>query len=86
MVRWSAARPWWRWGIGRHTELARVWRKYEIGVRVAKRTIAGITVREIAHTEATYIIDATGHERAVFVYPFRAADVLSALRRITRGT
>ena len=77
--------PQWRWGIGTHAELARVWRDYEIGVQVAKRTIAGVTVREIAHTEATYLVDASGHERAVFVYPFRAADVLRTLRRVAHG-
>ena len=44
-----------------------------------------VTVREIAHTEATYLVDATGHERAVFVYPFSAAQVLRTVRRIARG-
>jgi cytochrome oxidase Cu insertion factor (SCO1/SenC/PrrC family) len=83
-VKWQLV-PEWRWGIGSRAELARVWRDYEIGVRVAKRTIAGITVREISHTEATYLVDASGHERAVFVYPFRAADVLRAVRRLAAG-
>ena len=70
--------PQWRWGIAPRAVLARVWRDYDIGVRVAKRTVAGVTVREIAHTEATYLVDGSGHERAVFVYPFHAADVLRA--------
>lgn len=83
-VKWNLV-PQWRWGIGTHAQLARVWRSYEIGVQVAKRTIAGVTVREIAHTEATYLVDASGHERAVFVYPFSAADVLRTVRRIARG-
>jgi cytochrome oxidase Cu insertion factor (SCO1/SenC/PrrC family) len=83
-VRWQLV-PQWRWGIGSQAELARVWRDYEIGVQVSKRTVAGVTVREIAHTEATYLVDASGHERAVFVYPFRAADVLRAVRRLARG-
>ncbi|HJX46871.1 MAG TPA: SCO family protein, partial [Gaiellaceae bacterium] len=80
-VKWQLV-PQWRWGIGSHAALARVWRDYEIGVSVAKRTIVGITVHEVSHTEATYVVDATGHERAVFVYPFRAADVLRALRHL----
>jgi protein SCO1/2 len=84
-TRWKLV-PQWRWGIARHAVLARVWHDYEIGVRVVKRTIAGITVREIAHTEATYLVDSSGHERAVFVYPFRAADVLRAVRRLGTGT
>jgi cytochrome oxidase Cu insertion factor (SCO1/SenC/PrrC family) len=83
-AKWKLA-PQWRWGIGTHAELARVWHDYAIGVQVAKRTIAGVTVREIAHTEATYLVDSSGHERAVFLYPFRAADVLRTLRRISRG-
>jgi protein SCO1/2 len=74
--------PQWRWGIGSHAALARVWRAYEIGVSVAKRTIVGVTVHEISHTEATYVVDASGHERAVFVYPFRAVDVLRTLRHL----
>jgi protein SCO1/2 len=77
--------PQWRWGLGTRAQLARVWRNYEIGVQVAKRTIAGVTVREIAHTEATYLVDASGNERAVFVYPFSAADVLRTVRRVARG-
>jgi protein SCO1/2 len=82
-VKWQLV-PQWRWGIGSHAALARVWRDYEIGVSVAKRTIVGITVHEVSHTEATYVVDASGHERAVFVYPFRAADVLRALQRVAR--
>lgn len=83
-AKWNLV-PQWRWGLGSHAQLARVWRDYEIGVRVAKRKIAGVTVREIAHTEATYLVDASGHERAVFVYPFTAADVLRTLRRVAGG-
>ena len=80
-VKWQLV-PQWRWGVGSHAALARVWRDYEIGVSVAKRIIVGITVHEVSHTEATYVVDASGHERAVFVYPFRAADVLRALRHL----
>jgi protein SCO1 len=83
-AKWNLV-PQWRWGLGSHAQLARVWRNYEIGVQVAKRTIAGVTVREIAHTEATYLVDASGHERAVFVYPFSAAAVLRTVRRVSRG-
>ena len=82
-VKWQLV-PQWRWGVGSHAALARVWRDYEIGVSVAKRTVVGITVHEVSHTEATYVVDASGHERAVFVYPFRAADVLRALQRVAR--
>jgi cytochrome oxidase Cu insertion factor (SCO1/SenC/PrrC family) len=72
----------WRWGVGSSTELAQVWRKYAIGVRVTKKTIAGVTVREITHTEAAYLIDPDGNERALLLYPFRATDVITAVQKI----
>lgn len=72
----------WRWGTGTYGELARVWRRYEIGVAVAKKEVAGVTVREISHTEAAYVVDRSGYERALFLYPFRAADVVGALQRL----
>jgi hypothetical protein len=30
---------------------------------------------QVAHTEAAFVVDAAGYQRAVFVYPFSAADV-----------
>lgn len=74
--------PGWRWGIGSSAALARVWGKYEIGVQVTKKTIAGVQVREVSHTEAAYLIDRHGNERALLLYPFQAADVISAVRAI----
>lgn len=65
----------WRWAIGPPAALARVWRAYHVGVQTVRKTIAGVSVREIAHTEAAYVIDADGYERALFIYPFVAADV-----------
>jgi cytochrome oxidase Cu insertion factor (SCO1/SenC/PrrC family) len=76
----------WRWGVGSSAELARVWGTYEIGVQVTKKTIAGVTVREISHTEAAYLIDSDGNERALLIYPFQAADVISAVRKIADRT
>jgi cytochrome oxidase Cu insertion factor (SCO1/SenC/PrrC family) len=72
----------WRWAIGTPAELARVWRAYHVGVETVRKTIAGVAVREVAHTEAAYIIDASGYQRALFVYPFVAADVESELAKI----
>jgi cytochrome oxidase Cu insertion factor (SCO1/SenC/PrrC family) len=71
--------PQWHWGIGARSQLAPVWRKYGIGVSVATRKIAGVTVHDVTHTEAAYVIDAKGYERALFLWPFRAADVQAAL-------
>lgn len=73
----------WRWGVAGHRELARVWRAYEIGVQFVTRTIGGVKVHEVVHTEGSYLVDATGHERALFLYPFDAADVAASLRRIS---
>src|SRR5919201_3757429 len=33
--------PQWRWALGRRAQLASVWRRYEIGVRVTTRIVAG---------------------------------------------
>jgi cytochrome oxidase Cu insertion factor (SCO1/SenC/PrrC family) len=81
-VHWRLGRHW-RWGIGTPTQLARVWRWYRIGVTVSKKRIAGVLVREISHTAAAYLIDSAGGERALFLYPFRTVDVISALRKIS---
>jgi cytochrome oxidase Cu insertion factor (SCO1/SenC/PrrC family) len=75
--------PSWRWGIGPAPTLARVWREYAIGVEVQRKTIAGVTVRNVVHTEAAYVIDAHGDERALFVWPYRAADVEKVVRSLS---
>jgi cytochrome oxidase Cu insertion factor (SCO1/SenC/PrrC family) len=69
----------WRWAIGSPSALAAVSRRYDIGVRDTTRTLAGVTVHEITHTEATYLIDRSGHERALFVWPFTARSVDEAV-------
>lgn len=75
--------PQWHWAVGRPAELADVWRRYEIGVLVTTKRIAGTTIKYITHTEAAYIIDASGHERALFLWPFYPQDVEHTLRQIT---
>jgi len=72
----------WHWAIGSPQALARVWKDYAIGVSAATKTIAGITVHRITHTEAAYVIDSSGHKRALYLYPFRAADVERTLRSL----
>jgi protein SCO1 len=52
----------WRWLLGSRAELAKVWRKYGIEVRR--------TTGDIEHTDAIYLIDSRGYERAGIVYPF----------------
>ena len=62
--------PQWRWGVGRPGAAGRVWRRYQVGVSVVTKRIAGTAIHYITHTEAAYIVDATGHERALFLWPF----------------
>jgi cytochrome oxidase Cu insertion factor (SCO1/SenC/PrrC family) len=72
--------PEWRWGVGTEVQLARVWRDYHVQVLVTTKKIAGVSVRRIAHTEAAYVVDAQGYQRAVFVWPYTAAAVERTLR------
>jgi cytochrome oxidase Cu insertion factor (SCO1/SenC/PrrC family) len=60
----------WRWAIGSPSALATVWRDYDIAVEATTKTLAGVTVHEITHTEASYLIDRSGHERELFTWPF----------------
>jgi hypothetical protein len=39
-------------------------------------------MHDVTHTEAAYVVDATGHERALLLYPFGPSDVVSALKHI----
>lgn len=84
-LHWRLA-PQWQWGIGTQAQLAAVWRRYQIGVTVTQKTIAGITVREITHTAAAYLIDSSGHVRALLLYPFDAAEVDSAMHTMLTTT
>lgn len=81
LAKWRLV-PQWRWAVGSKRELASVWRRYQIGVLVTTKKIAGVTVHEISHTEAAYVIDGSGYERALFLWPFRARDVLAVLQRL----
>jgi cytochrome oxidase Cu insertion factor (SCO1/SenC/PrrC family) len=67
------------WGVGTPAQLASVWKRYDIGVLDQTKRIAGITVHNIVHTEAAYIVDGNGNERALFLWPFTAADVKATL-------
>ena len=79
-VHWRLG-PEWRWATGTYGQLAPVWRDYGVGVTVTKKTIAGITLRKIIHTGAAYLVDPTGHERALFLYPFTTGDVVGAAKK-----
>jgi cytochrome oxidase Cu insertion factor (SCO1/SenC/PrrC family) len=76
--RWRLAANW-RWAIGDSTALAATWRRYGIGVQVTTKTIAGVQVHEITHTLASFLVDGTGHERALFVWPFAEPELERAI-------
>jgi cytochrome oxidase Cu insertion factor (SCO1/SenC/PrrC family) len=75
--------PEWRWAIGRSAALGRVWNAYYVEVLTQTKTLAGITVHTIAHTEGAYLIDAKGYQRALFLWPYRSAAVVQALRTLS---
>jgi cytochrome oxidase Cu insertion factor (SCO1/SenC/PrrC family) len=74
--------PQWRWAVGGGAQLASVWKHYQVQVLVTTRKIAGVTVHEIAHTEAAFLVDSAGYQRALYLYPFRAQDVERTLRTL----
>jgi cytochrome oxidase Cu insertion factor (SCO1/SenC/PrrC family) len=74
--------PKWRWAVGRPADLAVVWKNYRIGVKVTTWRINGTVTYRIDHTDAAYVLDATGHERALFSWPFNPQDVEQVLRQL----
>jgi cytochrome oxidase Cu insertion factor (SCO1/SenC/PrrC family) len=75
--------PEWRWATGRPAALKSVWNAYHVEVLTQTKTLAGVTVHTIAHTEGAYLIDARGYQRALFLWPYRAAGVVQTLRALT---
>jgi cytochrome oxidase Cu insertion factor (SCO1/SenC/PrrC family) len=72
----------WHWALGSLRELRPVWRSYRIAVNVRTRKIAGVLVHEVSHTEATYVIDRSGHLRALFLWPFSGDAVMRTAARL----
>jgi cytochrome oxidase Cu insertion factor (SCO1/SenC/PrrC family) len=66
--------PQWRWAVGSDAQLRAVWAAYHIEVVP--------TPGDIAHTEAAYLVDAHGDQRALLLWPFKDADVASALEQL----
>jgi cytochrome oxidase Cu insertion factor (SCO1/SenC/PrrC family) len=71
--------PQWHWAIGDPSALARVWRQFHVQVIVTKKKIAGVRVQQVAHTEAAYLVDAHGYQRALFVWPYTSSAVTHEL-------
>jgi cytochrome oxidase Cu insertion factor (SCO1/SenC/PrrC family) len=74
--------PSWRWAVGSRAQLARVWQNYAIAVRIRRFRAAGVTTHRVDHTDVAYVIDRRGFERALFVFPFSAADVENTVRQL----
>ena len=77
--------PQWHWAVGSPRELAAVWRRYEIGVSVATKRIAGTKVHYITHDEVAFVIDSAGDVRALFGWPYYPEDVTTVLRQVARA-
>jgi protein SCO1/2 len=77
----AAARKWrlppgFEWLLGTRAELAPVWRAYRIEVRVTKT--------DILHSDAFYVLDRNGDERAGFLSPFVPGLVTRDLRMLAK--
>ena len=83
--RWRLG-PQWRWAIGSPSALSSVWHKYAIEVLATTKTLAGTTVHEISHTEAAYVVDPSGHQRALFMWPFSATEVEQTIRSLQQAS
>src|SRR5689334_6441602 len=64
----------WRWLLGSRQRLEPVWRKFGIQVRRARG--------DIEHSDALYLIDSRGFERAGMVYPFLPSWVSGDLKAL----
>lgn len=83
MRRWRVG-PEWHWAIGSAAALARVWRAYQVTVFDQPKRVHHRIEHNVVHTEASFIVDRRGDVRALYVYPFAAADVARTLRAVSR--
>lgn len=73
----------WHWAVGSARQLRKAWADYEIAVADSPTTANGVRTHEITHTEATFVIDRKGYQRAIYLWPFRAADLARSVRTLT---
>jgi cytochrome oxidase Cu insertion factor (SCO1/SenC/PrrC family) len=81
MEKWKLTRDW-HWAVGPAAKLRAVWAAYQIAVQDFPKTVAGVKVHNIVHTEGTFLIDPRGDQRALYLYPFRAPDVARTVRQL----
>jgi protein SCO1/2 len=80
-VHWQLG-PNWRWAAGTLAQLKPIWRRYQVSVLFDTKKINGITVRNVVHTEASFVVDSSGFERAVYLYPFSGSDLAQTVRDV----
>jgi cytochrome oxidase Cu insertion factor (SCO1/SenC/PrrC family) len=68
----------WHWLMGTHRQLARIWAEYHIQV---SPPVDG----DINHTEALYLIDRSGYERAGYLWPFASRFATYDMRALATG-
>jgi hypothetical protein len=42
-----------------------------------------MVIHNVSHTEAAFVVDSLGYQRALFLWPFRGADVKALLARLS---
>jgi cytochrome oxidase Cu insertion factor (SCO1/SenC/PrrC family) len=77
--------PQWRWAVGAPRQLAEVWKRWDVGVWVETKRIAGTTVHYITHNEFAFLVDPAGYERALFIWPYGSQGVVDELDRLSRS-
>jgi cytochrome oxidase Cu insertion factor (SCO1/SenC/PrrC family) len=68
----------WHWLMGSHAQLARIWAEY--GIQVSP-PVDG----DINHTEALYLVDRKGYERAGYLWPFASRFATYDMRTLATG-
>jgi cytochrome oxidase Cu insertion factor (SCO1/SenC/PrrC family) len=68
----------WHWLMGTHAQLARIWAEY--GIQVSP-PVDG----DINHTEALYLVDRKGYERAGYLWPFASRFATYDMRALATG-
>ena len=74
--------PQWRWAVGSPAQLAAVWKRYKVAVNAGQQDPTAGTIASVSRNIAAYIVDRSGHERALFLWPFYPPDVTHVLREI----
>jgi protein SCO1/2 len=78
--------PQWRWAVGSQQQLASVWKRYYVVVDDVTKRSSGATEHRVVHSQMAYLIDANGHESALFGWPYSVRELTRTLRRLDGST